>query len=90
VGVVLNFVLPGAGLWYLGRSKSAVINLLVALIVPAGALVMQSGYLHYIVLAIAAGSAGYAHAVASGMNGVDQVQHSAGAESQDAARQQGV
>lgn len=30
-----SLILPGAGLWYMGRRKSAAINLLVALVIPA-------------------------------------------------------
>jgi hypothetical protein len=59
-----SLILPGAGLWYLGRRKSAAINLLVALVIPAMALSTDflAEHAQWIFLAIAAGSAGVAHA----------------------------
>lgn len=58
----LSFFVPGAGLWYLGKPLHAVMNLLVAAILTTLALVSGHEHLHYAILAIAAGSAGYAHA----------------------------
>lgn len=65
---VVNFFLPGAGLLYLGKIWMAVANVAVAIGVPLlWTMGTQDGtdFLHYIALAIAAGSAGFAHAVAS-------------------------
>lgn len=66
VAATLNFVIPGAGLWYLGRCAWGVVNLLVAT-----ATVVLAGFspvgehLHYVILAVAAGSTGTAHTAAS-------------------------
>ena len=65
---ILNFVLPGAGLLWVGRNIDAFINLLIAVIAPLlwfGMIGPDS--IHYAFLAVAAGSAGYAHAVATRM-----------------------
>lgn len=63
VATALNFIVPGAGLWYLNRVRSAIVNLLVAVAVPAViGTIWQSEHVLYVFLAIAAGSAGYAHA----------------------------
>ncbi len=66
VAAVLNFVIPGAGLWYLGRRSWAAANLLGATVLVLGitAAGQLSEQVHYVILAIAAGSAGLAHAVA--------------------------
>lgn len=60
----LSFLLPGAGLWYLGESAHAIINFAVAIVLAALALFSSHEHLHYALLAIAAGSSGYAHAAA--------------------------
>lgn len=62
---ILSLVLPGAGLWYCGRRKMAVVNFIIALSVPAVGLTMGflAEHLQWIFLAIAAGSAGLAHAM---------------------------
>lgn len=60
----LSFLLPGAGLWYLGESGHAIINFLVAVVISGFALISTHEHLHYAFLAIAAGSSGYAHAAA--------------------------
>jgi hypothetical protein len=67
VAAALNFVIPGAGLWYLGRKFWAFANLLGAMaLVPGITAAGQFGeQIHYVMLAVAAGSAGLAHAVAS-------------------------
>ncbi|MEQ9409098.1 MAG: hypothetical protein RIK87_15290 [Fuerstiella sp.] len=65
IATALNFVVPGAGLWYLGRIRSGVLNLLVAILVPVAVGILVSSettYSLYAVLAVAAGSAGFAHA----------------------------
>ncbi len=66
---VLNFVLPGAGLCYLGRWAWGIANLLVVTAI-GGSIALADQQLfndisHYLVLAFAAGSAGLAHSVAS-------------------------
>ena len=60
----MNGILPGAGLWYLGRPGRAVANFaLAAVITVLGGFYAQEKF-HYICLAVVAGSAGYAHAFA--------------------------
>ena len=63
VAAVLSFLIPGAGLWYVGRSGRAIINFVVAAIITLCALYTAHEHVHYALLAVAAGSAGYAHAV---------------------------
>lgn len=67
VAAALSFVLPGAGLWYLGRKSWAIANLLGAAVLLFGitATGSFSDQIHYVILAVAAGSAGLAHAAAS-------------------------
>ena len=69
---VLSVVLPGAGLVYLGKWLPGLVNfalvqaLLMILIFAFGdAQVVE--HIHYVFLAAAAASGGYAHAVATGM-----------------------
>ena len=72
LAAVLNFILPGAGMLYLGKPLSAAANFLVALVAPfAWAAFVENGLetVHFVALGIAAGSAGFAHAVAGQMNG---------------------
>lgn len=59
-----SFFIPGAGLWYLGEHRNAVINLVVAAMLSVLALASGHEHLHYAFLVIAAGSAGFAHASA--------------------------
>jgi len=65
---VLSFVLPGAGLAYLGKWSWAVVNFCIATVVLMVVMFVQSetafDYLHYLILIIAAGSGGWAHACA--------------------------
>lgn len=67
IAATLNFGIPGAGLWYLGKRTLAVVNLLLATALVAG----LAGHplfgerIHYVILAAAAGSAGLAHAIGS-------------------------
>jgi hypothetical protein len=70
VAAVLNFVIPGAGLWYLGRKTWAAANLLGATILVLGitAVGQLSEQVHYVILAVAAGSAGLAHTVGTRMD----------------------
>ena len=64
---LLSLILPGAGLWYCGWRKAAMINLLIAAAVPAVG--MSAGFLSdhilWVFLAVAAGSAGLAHAMSA-------------------------
>jgi hypothetical protein len=68
IAAALSFVVPGAGLWFLGKPLWAVVNLLVA----AGLVLLLSGFepanerIHYVILAVAAGSSGLAHATRTG------------------------
>ncbi len=67
---VLNFLVPGAGLWYIGLKFWGVVNLFAAsLIVVLLAVTGPFGeQIHYIILMAAAGSAGLAHALAARTN----------------------
>jgi hypothetical protein len=76
---LFSLIIPGAGLAYLGKWKSAALNfvlvqavILVVLLKPVQQL---SEHFHYIVLALHAASAGVAHAVAlrAGTNNVQSV-----------------
>jgi hypothetical protein len=67
---VLSLILPGAGLCYLEKWTWGIANFLVVQLVllsmvlaPMGADVYE--YFHYVLLILAAGSAGIAHAVGS-------------------------
>lgn len=62
MAAALSFVVPGAGLWYLGESRQAIVNLIVAAILSAFVIATGHEHLHWGLLAIAAGSSGYAHA----------------------------
>lgn len=63
----LNFILPGSGLLVLRRTYDAIINLIIAVLVPLLWMLTPGGTesIHYAMLAVAAGSAGYAHAMAT-------------------------
>jgi len=69
---VLSFVLPGAGLAYLGQWGWAVINFFGATGVLMVVVFLQSetafDYLHYLILILAAGSGGLAHSCAMRLN----------------------
>jgi hypothetical protein len=62
---VMNFVIPGAGLWYLGKRAVGMVNLLVATAIIVLLAGVVSEQIHYAILAVAAGSAGLAHAIGS-------------------------
>lgn len=63
IATALSFFVPGLGLLYLHKRAAAVVNLLLAMVIPILAgLLWSSEYLHYVLLGIAAGSAGFAHA----------------------------
>jgi hypothetical protein len=68
IAAILSFVLPGAGLWYVGRRALAIANLVVATLALTACWLAGSGavidHIHYVALVIAAASAGLAHAVA--------------------------
>ena len=61
----LSLMIPGAGLWYCGRRGLAIANFLLAVAVPAIGLTMGflAEHIQWVFLAIAAGSAGLAHAM---------------------------
>ncbi len=63
---LLSFVLPGAGLWYCGWRKSAIVNFMLAAAIPIAGLTTDffSEYFQWVLLAVAAGSAGIAHSMA--------------------------
>ncbi len=62
---LLSFAVPGAGLWYCRRRGLAVANFLLALAVPIVGFAMGflAEHIQWVFLAIAAGSAGLAHAM---------------------------
>ena len=64
---LLSLVLPGAGLWFCGWPRLALTNFLIAAGIPL--LGFSVGFIgehvQWVFLAVAAGSAGLAHAVAS-------------------------
>jgi hypothetical protein len=62
---VMNFVIPGAGLWYLGKRAAGIVNLFVATAIIVLLAGVVSDQIHYVILAVAAGSAGLAHAIGS-------------------------
>lgn len=67
IAAVCSFLVPGSGLVYLGKWVWGVTNLALA----TGAVLLLSSsptiseHIHYVFLAIAAGSAGLAHAAAT-------------------------
>lgn len=70
---VLNFALPGVGLMYLGQWKRGILNLV---LVQATICFLFFGFaeptlveqIHYVFLALAAASGGYAHGVSQSLN----------------------
>jgi hypothetical protein len=67
IAAMLSLALPGAGLWYCGRSRLALANLAIAVGLPLVGLMtgFVAEHILWVFLAIAAGSAGFAHAMAS-------------------------
>lgn len=67
IATALNFVIPGSGLWYLGKRSWAVANILVAtpVVFVLASHPLLGERVHYVILAAAAGSAGLAHAIGS-------------------------
>lgn len=69
IAAVLNFILPGAGLWYTGHRVWGAVNFGIVVAVPLALLLFATEFfsqaVHYVVLALAAASAGLAHAVAT-------------------------
>lgn len=65
IAAVTSLVIPGAGLWYLGKRAMGMVNLLVATAVIVLLTGVVSDQIHYVILAVAAGSAGLAHAIGS-------------------------
>ncbi len=62
---ILSLLIPGAGLWYSGHGRMGIVNFLIALGLPAAGFLtgFMAEHVHYVFLAIAAGSAGLAHAM---------------------------
>ena len=60
---ILNGILPGAGLLYLGHPWRAAANFVVACAITAIGVYSAEERVHYVFLAVMAGSAGYAHAI---------------------------
>ena len=75
IAAVLNFVIPGAGLIYVGRMYAAAANFAVAVIAPfTWVTFVEDGFdtVPLLTLAIAAGSAGFAHAAAGQSNAASE------------------
>ena len=72
LATALSVILPGAGLGYVGKWTAAALNFAAAVALPLLALLFGSKeigeHIHYLILAIAAGSGGWAHATAVGHN----------------------
>jgi hypothetical protein len=68
IAATFSFLIPGAGLWWLGHRGLAVINLLAAIVFIGVLWLIASGDLaenvHYLALVAAAASAGVAHTFA--------------------------
>ncbi len=69
VAVVLNCVIPGAGLWYLGKPAWGLVNLLVVVLLALGGVLLlpqeiSHNSIHYFVLGSVAACGGLAHHVA--------------------------
>ena len=62
---LLSLIIPGAGLWYCGRRGWAVANFLLAVAIPAIGLTIGflAEHIQWVFLAVAAASAGLAHAM---------------------------
>ena len=65
IASVSNFILPGSGLWYLGEHRRAIWNFVIAAAINVTVFLLHFEQIHYVLLAIAAGSAGYAHAIST-------------------------
>lgn len=70
LAAVLSFIVPGAGLWYLGQRFWGAMNLLgaTAMVVLLSRDPQGLEQIHYVFLAVAAGSAGLAHAMTTEHN----------------------
>jgi hypothetical protein len=73
VAFLLNFLLPGAGLAYLGKWKWAIINLAIVLLVGILATFLLpedifDRYIRYVAFGCAGGSGGLAQQLATQMN----------------------
>ena len=70
IACFISFVLPGAGLAYLGNWRMAAINFLLVIGILTTAIVAfpdretLSEYFHYLMLVLSAASGGFAHAYA--------------------------
>lgn len=76
IATVLSFVIPGAGLCYIGRWSWGVTNLLLVTAIVGGIAIVDpvlfDDMVHYLVLGCAAASAGFTHSVAARQNGSPQ------------------
>jgi len=85
IAASLNFFVPGSGLWYLGKRRWAIANLFAAtgILLSAGGIEVAAERIHYVILAVAAGSAGLAHAVGSnrGKASTQKISHVKGGNS---------
>ena len=81
----LNFFLPGAGLWYLGKWVWGFVNLVVVLVIGVVAAFALSEelfeqYVRYLTIGCAGGSGGLAMALAQQMNRVERAEGSPSVE----------
>jgi hypothetical protein len=69
LAAILSFILPGAGLWFVGRRRLAAANFLIATAIVVASWMTARGavadHIHYVILVVAAASAGLAHALAA-------------------------
>ena len=73
IAFILSFLLPGAGLAYLGRWKWAIINLGIVLLIGIAAAFLLSEetlyrYGHFLAIGCSGGSGGLAQALTTQMN----------------------
>lgn len=66
IAALMSLVIPGSGLFYCGRVRLALVNIVIALVVPLVAVWagFPGEHVLWLILALAAGSAGFAHATA--------------------------
>lgn len=69
-----SLFIPGAGLWYCGQPGRGIVNFVIAVLAPL--MGFFTGFLgehfQWLILAIAAGSAGFAHATATSLESPGQ------------------
>lgn len=66
IAALMSLLIPGAGLLYCGRMRLALVNMDLGLMLPLAVVWagFPSEHVLWLILAIAAGSAGFAHATA--------------------------